>query len=229
MRNPSSLNERLKSIEQDLAKHAEVVNKRLDALLQDQQNLLQLQQNRIAMLRELLQNVSGIPASNGAISGQFWQWMGSHYDCSLSGLDFDYDVVPPESSGKHAVVANYGYTQQFSNQLNAFKIIHDLTAPGGVMFHKVPSCGMVDHGLLTYNPKFFWMLARSNGYKVLYMNYEIRETSQGAIIIALQKTYDIPFVPPIDVNSGSTTENEELKQRYWTVFNADAFANLPTW
>jgi hypothetical protein len=29
---------------------------------------------------------------------------------------------------------------------------------------------MLNHELVSYNPKFFWMLARSKGYRLLYMN-----------------------------------------------------------
>jgi hypothetical protein len=37
------------------------------------------------------------------------------------------------------------------------------------MIHNVPTQGLFMHGLVNYNPKFFWMLARSNGYKWLHM------------------------------------------------------------
>ena len=77
------------------------------------------------------------------------------------------DQVPEGCRGKYRLVTNYGTTEHVANQLNAFKIIHDLTAVGGLMVHSVPAQGMFCHGLVNYNPKFFWMLARSNGYKWL--------------------------------------------------------------
>ena len=43
-------------------------------------------------------------------------------------------------------------------------MIHDLTRHGGIMVHALPAQGMMNHGLVNYNFKFFWMLARSNGY-----------------------------------------------------------------
>jgi hypothetical protein len=48
--------------------------------------------------------------------------------------------------------------------------MHDLTAPGGVMMHSLPSHGRFDHGLVNYNPKFFWALAKANEYRWLYFD-----------------------------------------------------------
>src|SRR5262249_11915479 len=47
------------------------------------------------------------------------------------------------------------------------------------------------------------------------------------ILVVFQKLYDIPFVPPIDVNTGARTDNKVLESRYWTVFNPDVFSHLP--
>ena len=30
---------------------------------------------------------------------------------------------------------------------------------------------MLNHGLINYNPKFFWMLCRSNAYRIAYFNF----------------------------------------------------------
>ena len=49
------------------------------------------------------------------------------------------------------------------------KFIHDLAAVGGVMLDNVPMQGFSNHRLVNYNPKFFWMLPRSNGYEFLGM------------------------------------------------------------
>src|SRR5262249_11380178 len=57
-------------------------------------------------------------------------------------------------------------------------------------------------------------------------NYRI---SDAGIHVALQKVYDIPFVPPLDVSTGVTTSHTALENRYWTVFKPDAFASLPRW
>jgi hypothetical protein len=121
------------------------------------------------------------------------------------------------------------------------------------MIHYLPAQGYFNHGLVNYNPKFFWMLARSNGYKLVYQDmvlgssrYELpqniidsiaefcpdigsraRDYGGGAdcgILVVLQKQFDIPFVAPLDVPTGSTTNIRALKKRYWTMFEPDPFS-----
>jgi hypothetical protein len=182
----------------------------------------------------------------------FWHWLEfAHAAIDIDGssgsipLDLNYDDVPPEEKGKYDLVTNLGTTEHVANQLNAFEVIHDLTKLGGVMVHELPAQGMFNHGLVNYNPKFFWMLARSNRYKWLHTNFSIgaphkfpddiidevsrfvpqfsdRVSSYRAadcgITVVIQKIVDMDFVAPLDVNTGTTTENEVLKRRYWTIF-----------
>jgi hypothetical protein len=111
---------------------------------------------------------------------------------------------------------------------------------------------MLNHGLINYNPKFFWMLARSNGYKWLYFDYQgtasnyaipqnivddaaqsnpnaverllyVRSSDAG-LIVAVQKVFETAFVAPLDVDTGATTENKAVAARYWTVFTPNAFS-----
>ena len=44
--------------------------------------------------------------------------------------------------------------------------------------------------------------------------------------VVMQKTCDIPYVAPIDVGTGTTTDIEPLRKRYWTVFQPNAFEGL---
>lgn len=188
-----------------------------------------------------------------------WEWLGYNYACididggqnSISPFDLNYDAVPNQERGQYDIVTNFGTTEHVANQLNAFKIIHDLAKPGGIMWHNVPSQGYLNHGLINYNPKFFWMLARSNGYKWSLMDFTLApcpypipsniidhvaeftdtvppatrsyETRDCAITVVLQKTFDLDFVAPLDVPTGADAPNDELKQRYWTVFTPNAF------
>ena len=71
-------------------------------------------------------------------------------------------------------MTNFGTTEHVANQVNTFGVIHDLTAPDGLMLHAIPMQGMLNHGLFNYTPKFFWMLGRSNGYRITYFNVGIR-------------------------------------------------------
>jgi hypothetical protein len=192
----------------------------------------------------------------------FWVWLGFSYAAVdvVGGpdslwLDLNYDPAPTAARGKFQLVTNFGTTEHVANQLNAFKVIHDLTMPGGVMLHHLPMQGMLNHGLINYNPKFFWMLARSNGYRTLYMNvagdttyYVLPENASSFIsdfepsilerrdsyrmadmdiVAVLQKQFDTPYVAPLDVPTGTATRNPVLQQRYWSVFTPNAFDHLP--
>lgn len=191
------------------------------------------------------------------LARDFWTWLGLNYaSIDIDGspgsiaLDLNYDEVPTELIGRYDMVTNFGTTEHVANQLQSFKIIHDLAAAGALMLHVLPAGGMPTHGLVSYNPKFFWMLGRSNGYKIAFMTmgqsarnaglpgdlleflelYEPQAKSDFAafrmpatsIIVALQKVFDTPFVAPIDVPTGTTTEHAALRERYWSVLKPDA-------
>jgi hypothetical protein len=195
------------------------------------------------------------------LARDLWTWLGFEYaSIDIDGspgsipLDLNYDQVPEIALGKYQLVTNFGTTEHVANQLNAFKVIHDLTALGGIMIHHLPIQGMFNHGLVNYNPKFFWMLARSNGYKFIYMDifgstscYELPQNivdtispfrpdisirrsayrvADTMLVTVMQKVFDTPYVAPIDVNTGTRTDNKMLEERYWSVFKPDAFDDL---
>jgi hypothetical protein len=197
-------------------------------------------------------------AAEAPPASQFWTWLGYRYaSIDIDGtpgsisLDLNYDDVPEPHRGAYAIVTNCGTTEHVANQLNAFKIIHELAAVGGVIIHNLPAQGMFNHGLVNYNPKFFWMLARSNGYTLLHMNFISQESYYSLpdnvlqsiapfdanpaerlhgykaadcyLIVALKKVYDTPYVPPLDVPTGTTPPNAVLRERYWSVFKPDPF------
>jgi len=115
---------------------------------------------------------------NAPQASMFWKWLGFSYKAiDIDGtphsipLDLNYDEVPFKEQGNYQIVTNYGTTEHVANQLNAFKIMHDLVSVDGLMIHNLPAQGMHNHGLVNYNPKFFWLLARSNGYQWLYFDY----------------------------------------------------------
>ena len=191
----------------------------------------------------------------------FYEWLGFRYaSIDIDGspgsipIDLNYDAVPRRHRGKYQLVTNLGTTEHVANQLNAFRAIHELTAPNGIMFHRLPSQGMFNHGLVNYNPKFFWMLARSNGYKFIDMDFwgsdEYYTLPQNAVdiiaefqpdivqrrdryraadsvlVVVMQKTLDIAYVPPIDVPTGTRTNLSWLERRYWTVLRPNVFDDL---
>jgi hypothetical protein len=212
----------------------------------------------------------GMPSADGRVkpldasaprARQFWTWLGHDYaSIDIDGspgsipLDLNYDDIPADSAGKFQLVTNYGTTEHVANQLNAFKVIHDLTAKHGIMIHCLPAQGMFNHGLVNYQPKFFWMLARSNEYRWQHIdlgctgptsglpsdivghvsefvpNFAERSRAYGAVdcglLVVLQKIFDMPFVAPLDVKTGTRTDNAVLQERYWTVFKPERFAEL---
>jgi hypothetical protein len=191
----------------------------------------------------------------------FWTWLGFDYAAiDIDGspgsipLDLNCDNVSANCNGRYDLVTNFGTTEHVANQLNAFKVIHDLTAAGGMMLHVLPAQGYFNHGLVNYNPKFFWMLARSNGYIRLHSDFDFSRSAGGlphdiiedtsmfisefaeransyraadaCLRIVFLKHQDRAYVAPLDVDTGSQTEHAILKQRYWPVFEPDAFDRI---
>ncbi|MEQ8228954.1 MAG: hypothetical protein RIA64_12785 [Rhodospirillales bacterium] len=87
-------------------------------------------------------------------------WYGDPFDLNL-------DKVRDEDAGAYCLSINCGTTEHLIDQCNAFKIIHDLTRPGGLMIHALPFLGSIDHGFFNYNPNLFWALARFNSYEMI--------------------------------------------------------------
>jgi hypothetical protein len=46
------------------------------------------------------------------------------------------------------------------------------------------------------------------------------------IVLVLQNVFDMPFVAPLDVPTGTRAAYKALEARYWTVFKTDVFWNL---
>jgi hypothetical protein len=65
------------------------------------------------------------------------------------------------------LVVNFGTTEHLMNQFNAYKVMHEACAPGGFMFHQLPSTGYINHGYFCYNALMFQELAAANGYELL--------------------------------------------------------------
>ena len=109
-----------------------------------------------------------------ASSRHLHERLGFEYDCldidrkfgSLV-LDLNFDAVPENCRGRYDLTTNHGTTEHVFNQYNAFKVMHDLTAPGGLMLHALPFTVHLEHGFFNYQPNLFDALARYNSYKTL--------------------------------------------------------------
>jgi hypothetical protein len=181
----------------------------------------------------------------------FYRSLGFDYSCvdidnnpSSISLDLNFDTAPTSLTGKFNLVTNFGTTEHVVNQLNAFKLIHDLAAPGAIMLHELPVLDQLNHGFFGYQPKFFYRLARCNEYSTLILDFSWSDVEYGlpddmryalaesvdikdrprygnapsAVTAVLCKTRDAPFVPPIDVPYGSEAPNLQMKQRYGNAF-----------
>ena len=95
------------------------------------------------------------------------------------------------------------------------------------MMHTLPAQGAFNHGLINYNPKFFWALAHANDYRWLYFDFvaatqphpmpdnlveavrpfrpEIEQAAatyrvaECSLWVALQKRSGAKYAPPMDV------------------------------
>jgi hypothetical protein len=208
----------------------------------------------LSRIREAFAREPVIPEGERPFSIGFWQSLGYEYLAvdiegrNILPLDLNFDTVPLHLRNKYHLATNFGTTEHVINQLNAFKILHDLVGPGCIMLHNVPSFGFLDHGLVNYTPKFFWRLARANGYRVTTFRYignpseklrmpvavrdslklldaefEAKEPEMAysnlSLLVGLQKQFDIDFVPPVDLADNAEAPTDEIRDRYWTEFD----------
>lgn len=156
-------------------------------------------------------------------------------------LDLNFDRLPEGERNRYDLVTNFGTSEHVCNQANSFCVMHDLTKRGGLMFHVLPSGGMLNHGLVNYTPKFFWKLCQSNEYELLFFDflpsrapYPVPENvleairayngSTGwakdyriddiAMKVIVRKVHDTDFVLPVDVERDELLTDPGLRQRY---------------
>ena len=138
--------------------------------------------------------------SSAPYSKAFYEGLGLQYDCiDIDGsdaipLDLNFDDVPASLRGQFGLVTNFGTTEHVMNQMNAFKVVHDLAAAGGIMIHELPAQGTLNHGFFAYQPKFFERLAASNGYGVLFMDFRWAAIERGlpsSVKLAISKYVDV--------------------------------------
>jgi len=111
-------------------------------------------------------------------------------------LDLNSDATPDDLRGTFDLIVNAGTSEHVANQDNCFRVMHDLTRVGGVMYHEVPA-GSWNHGLVNYTPKFFLLLHKQNDYEVVLMRE--RTDNDATIRAAFIKRAERPFATPLDV------------------------------
>jgi hypothetical protein len=58
------------------------------------------------------------------------------------------------------------------------------------------------------------------------MRWQAYRVAHMGIVAVMQKVFDTPYVAPLDVNTGTRTENKVVEDRYWSVFKPNAFDDL---
>lgn len=114
---------------------------------------------------------------------------------SMEAIDLDgrdshrFDLNYPVSLDKtYDVVMNLGTAEHVFNVFQFFKTMHDLTAPGGLMFNEMPFSGWVDHGFYSFHPTFYFDLAAINNYDAPVIAYVELAPCR---VITLQRREDI--------------------------------------
>ncbi len=88
-------------------------------------------------------------------------------------FDLNRHRPPEDLRGHFDLVTNLGTTEHVINQSLAMKSIHDLTKPGGLIYHDLPMSGYYLHGYFSYNPLFFQHLAIANDYETILESYSM--------------------------------------------------------
>jgi predicted O-methyltransferase YrrM/SAM-dependent methyltransferase len=117
----------------------------------------------------------GVDLTQCRSSAALWRALGRRIvsiDVAGSGDDFryvdlNYDATPLDLREGFDFVTNTGTSEHILNQLNVLQVMHDLTKPGGIMAHAVPTGGYCGHGFFTYHLKLFTSLAKANDYDCL--------------------------------------------------------------
>ena len=89
-------------------------------------------------------------------------------DPGTPGSQYKFDLNHPVPlTDKFDVTINIGTGEHVFNVYQFYKTAHDLTAEGGLMIHSAPFTGWIDHGFYSFQPTFFFDLARANRYHVV--------------------------------------------------------------
>ncbi len=143
-------------------------------------------------------------------------------------MDFNFDDLDNKYFNKFNIVTNFGTSEHLINQLNFFKIMHQLTKVGGYMIHEVPCMFGLNHGMFKYEPKFFTDLARSNAYEVTTLklvadppslniyNWDENNTqtlcNEMCIVVILKKTNERDFCIPLCGNYEMKIKDNVMKR-----------------
>lgn len=110
----------------------------------------------------------------------------------ISGIGEPFDMV-----------TNCGVTEHVKeSQYHAFKNMHDLVRPGGILYDSVPKTGhWKGHCYWRYNTFFFEALANANGYKIIKIGYKKQRVKRNVVVAIFIKVLDCPFMDQQSFNN----------------------------
>jgi hypothetical protein len=84
-------------------------------------------------------------------------------------VDLNRYSVSEEWRSQFDLITNFGTTEHITDQVNAFRVMHDFASAGCRFAHAVPFTGYLNHGLYNYHPLFFVFLAVANHYTIEHL------------------------------------------------------------
>jgi hypothetical protein len=153
-------------------------------------------------------------------------------------FDLNYDHVPAEFIGWADLTANLGTVEHVFNQVNCFRVVHDLTKTGGLMIHLSPLNDSIYHGLFRYSPRLFYATGEYNDYEMLGQwastpdpsfwlptSAKKRFLMYSAVMVTLmRKKKASEFVIPLQIDTPMEPEKGALAR-----YNVNSFAkHMPT-
>lgn len=149
-------------------------------------------------------------------------------------FDLNFDSVPEADRNRFDLVMNQGTIEHVLNIANGFRVMHDWTRPGGLMFHHMPFMQYLDHGFLNIQPNLYTALAKHNDYDILgiwinldrgrlhFIPWERRilealdlNRAHLNLAVLLRKRSDTPFNIPVQgTYAEELTEQALLKYSY---------------
>lgn len=115
---------------------------------------------------------------------------------SGTGRAWKYDLNEPVPvPHRYDIVINTGTTEHIWNQHQVFKTIHDLTLPGGLMYHQMPMTGWLDHGFVCYQPTFIADLAAANRYQIVLWMIGCIATGKAVQVKSLEDIHALDIQP----------------------------------
>lgn len=89
-------------------------------------------------------------------------------DPGTPGSTYRFDLNEPVPlTEQFDLVMNIGTAEHVFDVRRFYTTAHDLTRPGGLALHSGPCSGWPDHGFYTFQPTFFFDLARANNYEIV--------------------------------------------------------------